>query len=71
MVPPCSHSPPPSAHPSPQACTNTIMAHFVAMLFSNWLLMTVNRFLKRAEEREAAGLAEAAPSAPPMPGYTY
>lgn len=28
----------------PQACTNTIMAHFVGMLFSNWLLTVVNKF---------------------------
>lgn len=27
-----------------QACTNTIMAHFVGMLFSNWLLTVVNKF---------------------------
>lgn len=47
------------------------MAHFAAMLFSNWLLMTVNRFIKRAEEREAAALADSAPSAPPLPGYQY
>ena len=33
-----------SCAPAPQACTNTIMAHFVGMLFSNWLLTVVNKF---------------------------
>lgn len=28
-----------------QACTNTIMAHFVGMLFSNWLLTVLNKYM--------------------------
>lgn len=54
---------------SVQACTNTIMAHFVGLLFSNWILMVVNKYNKRQADRDAAFAAETAPSAPPMPGY--
>ncbi|PRW56211.1 TIC chloroplastic [Chlorella sorokiniana] len=63
-------APPPAAFDvfSVQACTNTIMAHFVGMLFSNWLLTVVNKFNKRQAEREEAFAADTAPSAPPMPG---
>ncbi|EFN58952.1 hypothetical protein CHLNCDRAFT_140957 [Chlorella variabilis] len=56
---------------SVQACTNTIMAHFVGMLFSNWILLVVNKYNKRQQEREAAFAADSAPSAPPMPGFQY
>jgi Protein of unknown function (DUF3611) len=48
---------------SVQACANTIMAHFVGMVLANWLLRTVNKYLKLEEERETT------PSAPPMPNY--
>ena len=30
------------------------MAHFVGMLFANWILRVVNRYQRREEEREAA-----------------
>lgn len=56
---------------SVQACTNTIMAHFVAMLFSNWILHVVNKYTKKQGEREAAAAADFAPSAPPMPNSMY
>lgn len=66
-------APPPAAFDvfSVQACTNTIMAHFVGMLFSNWLLTVLNKYIKRQAEREEALAADSAPSAPPMPGYKY
>ena len=48
---------------SVQACANTIMAHFVGMVLANWLLRTVNVYLKREEERDMM------PSAPPAPMY--
>jgi hypothetical protein len=48
---------------SVQACANTIMAHFVGMVLANWLLRTVNKYLKREEEDEMSA------SAPPMPNY--
>ncbi|KAL4451452.1 hypothetical protein ABPG75_007114 [Micractinium tetrahymenae] len=66
-------APPPVAFDvfSVQACTNTIMAHFAGMLFSNWILLVVNKYLKRQAERDAAFAADTAPSAPPMPGAMY
>lgn len=66
-------TPPPVAFDvfSVQACTNTIMAHFAGMLFSNWILMVVNKYIKRQTDRDAAFAAEMAPSAPPMPGGMY
>lgn len=66
-------APPPVAFDvfSVQACTNTILAHFVGMLFSNWLLLVVNKYTKRQEARELAWAADNAPSAPPMPPGGY
>ncbi|PSC69013.1 TIC chloroplastic isoform A [Micractinium conductrix] len=55
---------------SVQACTNTIMAHFVGMIFSTWLLGVLDKFAKKQADREAAAAAEFAPSAPPMPPGT-
>ena len=47
------------------------MAHFAGLLFSNWLLMVVNRYVKRQAERDEAAAVEASPSAPPMPQGMY
>ena len=47
------------------------MAHFVALLFSNWLLSVLNKAIRRQQQREAEA-ADTAPSAPPLPpGYAY
>eukprot|EP00887_Chlorella_sp_A99_P002916 scaffold6.g2916.t1 len=57
---------------SVQANTNTILAHFVAILFSNWLLSVLNKYSKKQEAREAEASYDATPSAPPIPpGMAY
>lgn len=45
---------------SVQACTNTVMAHFLAIAFSNWLLRVLNKYIQKES-------AMPTPSAPPMP----
>ncbi|KFM23060.1 hypothetical protein F751_0444 [Auxenochlorella protothecoides] len=53
-----------------QASTNTLMAHFVAILFGNWLLRTANKFLKQEEDAAVQDFdSQYAPTAPPLPGY--
>lgn len=48
---------------SVQACANSIMAHFAAMVFTQWLLRVLNKFVRKEEE---GAYYDPSPSAPPL-----